>query len=89
MKTSRLVGISDHSPPGYHSNNSPVLSRRILRSKGNPVVLGLPVEVTVVFGHGAPTLPGLLLGSKTVNADGGPAIVASKEQLYGVDKQLE
>jgi hypothetical protein len=89
MKTNRLVGISDHSPPGYHSNNSSAFPRRILRHEGNPVVLGLPVEVTVIFGHGAPTLPGLLLGPRTVNADGGPAIVASKEQLYGVDKQLE
>jgi hypothetical protein len=31
----------------------------------------------------------LLLGSSTVNPDGGPAIVATNEQLCGVDKQLE
>jgi hypothetical protein len=31
----------------------------------------------------------LLLGSTTVNADGGPAIVATNEQLVGLDKQLE
>jgi len=95
MKISRFERISDHWPPGYHSNNSPVLSRRILNTEGYPMLLELPVEltteveVTVVFGHGSPTGPWLLLGSTTVNTDGGPAIVATNEQLVGLDEQLE
>jgi hypothetical protein len=93
MKTSRFEGISDPWPLGYHPNNSPVLSCRILKTESYPGLLKFLVEYTneveVVIWHGSPTGPWLLLGPTTVNADGGPAIVATNEQLYGLDKQLE